>query len=93
MKYTTRQVLAASAKDVSGARLSLEDVKALVGYYLPTYFAHYELYQHIFDADVRCRLLCTPRRAGWHGRLLGCFFTRLRPLSGCGGGRACARQC
>ena len=43
-------LLAASAQDVpeGGARLALEDVKALIGYYQPLYFDHYALLQAVF---------------------------------------------
>jgi hypothetical protein len=52
-------LLQASAKDEPVVRLSFEDVKAIVAYYVPTYFRHYQLYQHIFDPARQERVAAT----------------------------------
>ena len=45
-------LLAASGEAAEGgARLTLEDVKALVGYYQPLYFDHYALFQAVFGPE------------------------------------------
>ena len=46
----------ASKEAVESARLTLDDVKALVAYYQPLYFAHYALVQAIFGALPPCEL-------------------------------------
>ena len=46
----------ASKEAVETARLTLDDVKALVAYYQPLYFAHYALVQAIFGALPPCEL-------------------------------------
>ena len=49
-KKCVRVLCSASKEAVETARLTLDDVKALVAYYQPLYFAHYALVQAIFGA-------------------------------------------
>ena len=51
-----RVLCSASKEAVESARLTLDDVKALVAYYQPLYFAHYALVQAIFGALPPCEL-------------------------------------
>ena len=51
-----RVLCSASKEAVETARLTLDDVKALVAYYQPLYFAHYALVQAIFGALPPCEL-------------------------------------
>ena len=50
-----RVLCSASKEAVESARLTLDDVKALVAYYQPLYFAHYALVQAIFGARPALR--------------------------------------
>eukprot|EP01048_Picozoa_sp_COSAG05_P035724 COSAG05_NODE_15690_length_364_cov_0.430189_1_plen_108_part_01 len=42
LQHFHNAVLAASAKDAPGPRLTLQDIKALISYYVSTYLRHYQ---------------------------------------------------